>query len=490
MKFNITNSVDKNYDIVVIPCFSDEKVQKYSHILDKLRDKKIFSCKSCTSYSFVKDEEDEILNRVFLGLGKKKDLNYENMYKSIVSCFKNFKFDKPLNILVNLFESENLSSRDLIKAFVLAISGCGYSFSKYFTKRKEECCVNVEFYGENIILSEEHLKESLNIRDAINLTRNLVNEPSNILTPEEFSKRCLEAIENLNVDISVYDEKWIKENGLKALYEVGKASSSKPRFIVMKYFGDDTTNKSISFVGKGLTYDSGGYSIKSSDGMVTMKCDMAGAASVLSLMTLISKQNLKINVYGIIPTCENMVSGDGFKPGDVIGSLSGKTIEVISTDAEGRLVLADGVYYAANKLNTDIIIDIATLTGACGIALGTKYAAIIDNNEELFKKLNDSSKNTVDSIWRLPADEEYKELLKSDIADLKNLGGRYGGTITAGLFIGEFIENKPWAHIDIAYVSWNDFPSKIFPKKGSTGAGIEFLYEFCKNNEKKIKGAN
>ena len=325
----------------------------------------------------------------------------------------------------------------------------------------------------------------MNIRDAINLTRNLVNEPSNILTPEEFSKRCLEAIENLNVDISVYDEKWIKENGLKALYEVGKASSNKPRFIVMKYFGDDTTNKSISFVGKGLTYDSGGYSIKSSDGMVTMKCDMAGAASVLSLMTLISKQNLKINVYGIIPTCENMVSGDGIKTGDVKGSLSGKTIEVISTDAEGRLVLADGVYYAANKLNTDIIIDIATLTGACGIALGTKYAAIIDNNEELFKKLNYSSKNTVDSIWRLPADEEYKELLKSDIADLKNLGGRYGGTITAGLFIGEFIENKPWAHIDIAYVSWNDFPSKIFPKKGSTGAGIEFLYEFCKNNEKK-----
>lgn len=370
-----------------------------------------------------------------------------------------------------------------MKAFVLSINGCGYEFSKYFTKDKKSFETLIDLHGEN--LKQEELEESLNISEAINLTRNLVNEPSNVLTPEEFSKKCLEATKNLNIEINVYDENWIKENDLKALYEVGKASYNKPRFIVMKYFGDSETNKSISFVGKGLMYDSGGYSIKSSDGMVTMKCDMAGGASVLSLMTLLSKQNLKINAYGIIPACENMINGDGFKPGDVIGSLSGKTIEVISTDAEGRLVLADGVYYASNKLNSDIIIDIATLTGACGIALGTKYAAVIDNNEDLFKKLNESSENTVDSIWRLPADDEYKELLKSDIADLKNLGGRYGGTITAGLFIGEFIENKTWAHIDIAYVSWNDFPSKIFPRKGATGASIELLYEFCKNNQKK-----
>ncbi|EIA21846.1 hypothetical protein SFB2_297G0, partial [Candidatus Arthromitus sp. SFB-2] len=210
---------------------------------------------------------------------------------------------------------------------------------------------------------------------------------------------------------------------------------------------------------------SGGYSIKSSDGMVTMKCDMAGAASVLSLIILLAKQNLKINVFGVIPTCENMINGNGFKPGDVIGSLSGKTIEIISTDAEGRLALADGVYYAAKNLNSDLIIDIATLTGACGIALGTKYAAIIDNDESIFNKLNDASKNTVDSIWRLPGDKEYLSTLKSDIADYKNIGGRYGGTITAGLFVGEFTLGKPWAHIDIAYVAWNDFSTKIFPKK-------------------------
>lgn len=485
MEFNIIDTIVKEYDIEVIPCFTNERNEKYLKILDKLNDQNLFSCKKCTSYILTKYENDKIKSHVFLGLGDKAKLNYEDLYKSIVSCFKKIDLDKNLNILINLFESVNIKSRDLIKAFVLSINGCGYKFSKYFTKSKKECNVFVDFIGDNIKLDENNLLECVNIKNSINLARDLVNEPSNFLTPDKFSEICKNVVEDTNIEINIYDENWIEENGLKSLHEVGKASSNKPRFIVMKYFGDNTTDKSIAFVGKGLMYDSGGYSIKSSDGMVTMKCDMAGGASVLSLMQLLSKQNLKINAYGVIPACENMISGNGFKPGDVIGSLSGKTIEIISTDAEGRLVLADGVYYASNELNADIIIDIATLTGACGIALGTKYAAIIDNNEELFKKLNESSVNTVDSIWRLPADDEYKELLKSDIADLKNLGGRYGGTITAGLFIGEFVENKVWAHIDIAYVSWNDFQSKIFPKKGATGAGIELLYEFCKNNQKK-----
>lgn len=482
MEFKLVNS-SVNHDVLVVPCFENEDNKEYDSLLKELSSKDVFSCKKCTSYRYDKFENGKFLNVMFLGLGKKENLDYETLYKSIVSSFKSFNFDRNIEVLINLFETKNLNKQSVLKSFVLAISACGYSFSKYFTKDKKENNVVINLLGEEDL--KEALKESINIKDSLNLTRDLVNEPANVLTPEEFSKRCVEATKDLNIETFVYDEKWIEENNLHALYSVGKASVNKPRFIVMKYFGDKDSEKTLSLVGKGLTYDSGGYSIKSSDGMVTMKCDMGGAGAVLGAMTLIAKQNLKINVYGIIPTCENLINGNGFKPGDVINSLSGKTIEIISTDAEGRLVLADGVYYAADKLNTDMIIDIATLTGACGVALGTKYAAVVDNNKSIFDILEEGSKETVESIWRLPADPEYRELLKSDIADLKNLGGRYGGTITAGLFVGEFIKNKPWGHIDIAYVAWNDFPSKIFPKKGATGAGVELLYNFCKKTSKK-----
>ncbi len=485
MEFGIVNDLVKQYDVLVVPCFLDVKNDDFKNILSNLENKKLFSSKEGASYNFLDCGKNSLSNIIFLGLGFKKDITYEKLYKHIVSCFKDFKFNRNINILINLFESKKINYYNVLKAFVLSLNSCNYTFSKYFSKKRENFEINVDFYCKSSILDVNNLNEIVNIMDCINITRNLVNEPSNILTPHEFAQRCCDVVKKLDVDIDVYDENWIKENKLKALYEVGKASANKPRFIVMKYFGNKQSNRSISFVGKGLTYDSGGYSIKSSDGMLTMKCDMGGAASVLSLITLVAREMLKINIYVVIPVCENMIDGNGLKPGDVIGSLSNKTIEIISTDAEGRLVLADGVYYAADKLNSDVIIDIATLTGACGIALGTKYAAIIDNNEELFDQLYESTENTVDNIWRLPGDEEYKELLKSDIADLKNLGGRYGGTITAGLFVGEFVKGKPWAHIDIAYVSWNDTPSSIFPKKGGTGALIELLYKFCKMNSEK-----
>lgn len=481
MKFNLINKIENTYDIEFIPCFTNDEGNVYQDIFKSIKDNKGFSGKKCTTYEVTKNNEN-LTKLVFIGLGDKSSLTYEDMYKIFVSSFKCLKFNKKQNILIHGFNTDLVGFNNILKGIVLSLNACEYSFAKYISEKerdKEE--INIYIFSDLI----EDISEYVNIGHALNLTRDLVNEPANILTPDEFSKRCISSIRDLNMDIEVYDENWIQENNLKALYEVGKASINKPRFIVIKYFGNKESKKTISFVGKGLTYDSGGYSIKSSDGMVTMKCDMAGAASVLSLMTLIAKQNLKINAYGIIPTCENVINGNGFKPGDIISSLSGKTIEIISTDAEGRLVLADGVYYAAKNLNTDIIIDVATLTGACGIALGTKYAAVIDNNEEIFNELNRSSQNTVESIWRLPGDKEYLDMLKSEVADLKNIGGRYGGTITAGLFIGEFVDNKPWAHIDIAYVAWNDTKSKIFPHKGGTGAIVELLYNFCKNSQGK-----
>lgn len=480
MGFKLVNKLDDSkYRLEIIPCFEDCEISRYGDIFNKLKKQGLFEGKIGTKYSVNQNDANGISTIIFMGIGKKDELTYDSWYKSLISVFEKMKTNLLKDVLFYSIECDNLNIKSILKGIILAFSAVDYKFDRYITTKLEETELNIDIYTDY----GGNLDELLNIKDAINLTRDLVNEPSNILTPEEFGNRCIEQVKDLNIDINVYDENWIKENNLNALYEVGKASINKPRFIVMKYFGGKQSDKIISFVGKGLTYDSGGYSIKSSDGMVTMKCDMAGAASVLSLITLVAKQNLEINIFGVIPTCENMINGNGFKPGDVIGSLSGKTIEIISTDAEGRLALADGVYYAAKKLNSDFIIDIATLTGACGIALGTKYAAVIDNNEDVFNKLNNASKNTVDSIWRLPGDKEYLSTLKSDIADYKNIGGRYGGTITAGLFVGEFTLGKPWAHIDIAYVAWNDFSTKIFPKKGATGAIVELLYNFCKNSQ-------
>lgn len=478
MKIKLVNNLDNKYSLKVFLCSEDDVCFETDELLKKIKYNKIFEGKKGTRYSLTKNVGNDIEILHFIGVGKKERVSYDSLYKELISGFNSIKMCKFENVLIHSTEFTSIDHRDVLRAIILSLNSVNYKFDKY-KSNKEDKNLNIDIYDE----CNCDITEFLNIANALNLTRDLVNEPANVITPEEFSKRCLESVKNLDIEIEVYDENWIKENNLMALYEVGKASSNKPRFIVMKYFGNKDNDKTISFVGKGLTYDSGGYSIKTTNGMVTMKCDMAGAASVLSLITLVARQKLNINIYAVIPTCENMVNGNGFKPGDVIQSLAGKTIEVISTDAEGRLVLADGVYYAATNLNSDMIIDVATLTGACGIALGTKYAAVIDNNQDIFDKLMDAGKNTVDSIWRLPGDKEYLETLKSDIADYKNIGGRYGGTITAGLFVGEFVNNKPWAHIDIAYVAWNDSSTNIFPHKGGTGAVVELLYNFCKNNQ-------
>ncbi len=476
MDFKIIDKVDALYDIEFVPCFSSDTNSIYGDKIKALKELGEFKGKKGTSYEITLDNE-KLTKVIFIGLGDKDSLTYEDAYKALTNVFKSIKGNK--HVVIHSFSTDKISLRDAYKCIILSLNGSVYTFNKYFSDKKE-INVNAHIVGE-----KEDIGEFIDISESLNLARDLVNEPANVLTPNELGERCKKELSGIeNVEVCVYDEAWILENGLKALYEVSKASVNKARFIVIRYTGNKDSDKTISFVGKGLTYDSGGYSIKSTDGMVTMKCDMGGAGSVLALMKLISKRKLKINAYGILPTCENLISGNGFKPGDVISSLSGKTIEIISTDAEGRLVLADGVYYAADKLNTDMIIDIATLTGACGIALGTKYAAVVDNDESIFNSLKDASSNTVESIWRLPGDKEYLDTLKSNIADLKNIGGRYGGTITAGLFVGEFVKDKPWAHIDIAYVAWNDAPSKIFPHKGGTGASVELLYNFCKNNQK------
>ncbi len=299
--------------------------------------------------------------------------------------------------------------------------------------------------------------------------------------------RVEELAKEKGFEVEIFDEEQIQALGMKAFYEVGKGSERKPRLIVMRHMGDSESKEIFGLVGKGLTFDTGGYSLKPTASMDTMKSDMAGAAAVIGTMCAIAQNNIKANVVAVVAACENAISGISYKPGDIIGSMAGKTIEVLNTDAEGRLTLVDAVTYIIQKENATRIVDVATLTGAALVALGTTTTAVISNNDEFYDELVGEAAKTGEKFWRLPDYDDYKKLIKSEIADLKNLGGRNAGTITAGLFIGEFIEGKPWLHLDIAGTSWAEGSLNEYAGKGATGVPVMTLYSMiekrkhCKN---------
>jgi leucyl aminopeptidase len=269
---------------------------------------------------------------------------------------------------------------------------------------------------------------------------------------------------------------------MEALLGVAKGSNQPPKLIILSYRGDEGSEKTLGFLGKGITFDSGGISIKPSDGMADMKNDMAGAAAVMTALVAIAQLKPRINVTTIIPTTENLPSGSALKPGDVLKAMNGKTIEVISTDAEGRLILADALSYA-RKLELSPLIDLATLTGACRVALGMLYSGLFGNDKDLINEVLGAAQRTGEKMWHMPMPNEYKEQIRSDIADIKNTGNRYGGAITAALFLAEFADNTPWVHIDIAGPRLSNKESG-YVVKGATGFGVRTLIELALNKAK------
>ena len=302
--------------------------------------------------------------------------------------------------------------------------------------------------------------------------------------PEVLAEEAVKAGKESGFEVEVHGLEKIKELKMEAFLNVAKGSAKEPKLIVMRYMGNpEQKGEILGLVGKGLTFDTGGYSLKPSPSMVDMKSDMGGSASVIGAMTAIAKAKLKINVVAVVASCENAISGDAYKPGDIIGSMAGKTIEIDNTDAEGRLTLIDAVTYAIEKENVTEVIDLATLTGACLVALGETTTGVITNNQDFYKELEDVSKYTGEKMWQLPAFDDYRPLYKSDVADLKNTGGRFGGTITAGMFIGEFVQDKPWLHLDIAGTAWTGKQTDL-SIKGGTGAPVYTLFELAKKRSK------
>lgn len=321
------------------------------------------------------------------------------------------------------------------------------------------------------------------VAEGANFARDLCLEPGSILTPVEFARRVQEMSISNGLEFECYDEAQLKTMEMEALLAVASGSEQPAQLMVVRYKGTDPTTAPVAIVGKGITFDSGGLCIKPREAMWEMKMDMGGAATVAGTMMAIAKLKPKVNVIGIIPAAENLPSGSSYKPGDVLKAASGKTIEVIDTDAEGRLILADALHYATTQ-KPCCIIDLATLTGACVVALGTLRAALYSNDEKLKREVNEASLRAGEKMWPMPLDEDYSEMIKSDIADIKNLGGRGAGSITAAAFLKEFVGNTPWVHLDIAGTAWLE-EHRPEMSKGPTGYGVKTLVEFLLSRSEK-----
>src|SRR3954453_21956041 len=330
--------------------------------------------------------------------------------------------------------------------------------------------------------AERAVEEGRILGESQNFTRELVNEPGNKMTTTVLASRAREMVESLNVPelkIEIHDADFIKEKKMGAFWSVSQGSDEPPALIVMTYTPAGAPEKPVlGLVGKGITFDSGGISIKPADGMEKMKYDMAGGAAMIGAMRAIALLKPKVKVIGIVCASENMPSGKAQKPGDVQIAMSGKSIEIINTDAEGRLVLADGLYYA-RQLGCTPLIDAATLTGACVVALGMINAGVFSNNEEIFENFAEALKRSGEKRWRRAGDQEYQEMIKSGLSDIVNSGGRWGGAVTSAMFLKEFVDDTPWIHLDIAGVAWME-ENKSWIAKGPSGVAVRTLVEFVR----------
>ncbi|MBI2838890.1 MAG: leucyl aminopeptidase [Acidobacteria bacterium] len=331
---------------------------------------------------------------------------------------------------------------------------------------------------------EQAIRAGTVLAGAACYTRDLINEPAGVVTPSYLANRAVELKRaNRGIACEVRGAGWMKKQGMGGLLGVARGSREEPRFIVLRYRPAKPA-KRIAIVGKGITFDSGGLSLKTADQMVSMKCDMSGAATVLGVFSALSHLKPAVEVIGVIPTTENMPGGAAYKPGDILRMMNGKTVEILNTDAEGRLILADALVYAERQ-KPDWIVDLATLTGACVVALGDNCTGLMGTDEALKKALQDAARGAGERLWELPLLEEYRETLKSDIADIKNANyGRDGGAIKAGLFLREFVSSTPWVHLDIAGPAFME-KEVGFYGKGATGHGVGTLLRLCMNIERK-----
>jgi leucyl aminopeptidase len=354
-----------------------------------------------------------------------------------------------------------------------------YAFDRYKTKRKDgeekPAPTRLALAVANTAAAQRAWGARSGLADGVVLARDLINEPANVLYPEEFAKRCSE-LKKLGVVVEVLDVKAMEKLGMHSLLGVGQGSARESRTVIMRWNGGKKGDAPVSFIGKGVCFDTGGISIKPAANMEDMKGDMAGAACVVGLIHALAARKAKVNAVGAIGLVENMPDGNAQRPGDIVKTMSGQTIEIINTDAEGRLVLADVLHYIKTKYKPKFMVDLATLTGAIIVALGQEYAGLFSNDDRLCDRLAKAGLATGERVWRMPLGPEYDKLIDSKFADMKNTGGRWGGAITAAQLLARFVDKTPWAHLDIAGTALGS-PQTDINKSWSSGWGVRLLNE-------------
>lgn len=410
---------------------------------------------------------------LFIGLGKEKELTFELLREAFGKASKTIQTSRAtsLSVALDTFKTDKIDTLDAAHAFAEAFELATYKFAGYKQKANiaEKKITSISIFSED---DQEDIAASLHVGrifgKATNSARTLVNTPGNLLTSTDMANYAVDLAERYNFEVEILDKEDMLKLGMGALLAVNQGSTEPPKMIVLKYQGKNEWKDVIGLVGKGITFDTGGYSLKSKTGIVGMKTDMAGAAAVLGAMEIVGELGPEQNVVAVIPSTDNMINGQAFKPDDVITSMNGKTIEVLNTDAEGRLVLADAVTYAKHH-GANYLVDVATLTGGVITALGNDMTGAMTNNEAFYEQVLKASFEAGEPMWRLPITEKDKERVRnSKIADLNNSPGSAGHAIMGGAFIGEFAEETPWVHLDIAGTSVTNKASDL-GDSGATG---------------------
>jgi leucyl aminopeptidase len=472
---------------VVVGVFESRKLTDPAKVLDKATDGYISNIlrqgdlegKANTTL-LLHNVPNTLCKRVLLiGLGKEQEFGDKAYLDAILAGFNALHKTGAADATFFLTEIPVKDREDAWKISQTVIAGIQsiYRFDSLKSKPEKnkphlrKAILNVE-NNSQLTVGKEAIQQGQAIAHGMNLAKDLGNLAPNICTPTYLAKQAKDMAKTHKLKVSVLEQKDMEKLGMGALLSVAHGSRQPAKLIVAEYRGQGKMEKPVVLVGKGVTFDTGGISLKPAANMDEMKYDMSGAASVLGTLTAIAEMKLPINVVGIIPATENMPDGIATKPGDVVTSMSGQTIEVLNTDAEGRLILCDALTYA-ERYKPDVVIDIATLTGACVIALGHVATGLICNNNELAQELLHAADNANDRAWQMPLWDDYQDLLKSNFADMANIGGRAAGTITAGCFLSRFTKKYRWAHLDIAGTAWNSGKDK-----GSTGRPVPLLAQF------------
>jgi leucyl aminopeptidase len=411
---------------------------------------------------------------ILVGLGKREKSSPENIRKAAGIAIKIVRKQRTVAFLPIDDPAETIAP--LIDGAILG----NYRFDRLKSEKDESKLKTIYFFVDSAKINDSLVKMLRVMNEGTCLARDLSNLPANLLTPTALANEARRIGREQNITVKVFDEAQIKRLKMGALLGVAQGSINRPKFVIWEYKGGKPGAPPIVLVGKGVTFDSGGISLKPPEGMEAMKGDMGGAGAVISVMSVLGQLKPKIDAVGITPLVENLPSGNAYRPGDVLTASDGKTIEVITTDAEGRLILADALAYA-KKYNPKYVVDVATLTGACMVALGTHICGgVMGKDQDLVDMLIEAGQQTGERLWQLPLWDEYAELLKTTNADLKNTGGRWGGAITAGKFLEAFTD-YPWAHLDIAGMDSEDSTNHPYRYKGATGWGVRILSKFILN---------